>query len=141
MLRQLRELTIGKTIKYKLCALSTPMFKALKVSDRLFLVCLLRLEKTEELGSSARCILLERLGRKLEKVFPQKELGKLQDQLFVLGGASSALLVSSESLDNTAEIKETINETLNSLSEAARKLNSACMQVPQKHSSLLDFVS
>jgi hypothetical protein len=86
-------------------------------------ICLLRLEKRQGASSSRRALLDE-----LENIIPnflaRKRLGNVQGHFVLLGGASAAILVSTKSLDNTAEIKEAIHNAVNSLLPMnERKLN------------------
>lgn len=77
-------------------------------------ICLLRLEKRQGASSSRRA-LLDEWERIIPDILAKKGLGTVQGHFALLGGASAAILVSTKSLDNTAEIKETIHDAVNSL--------------------------
>lgn len=91
------------------------MLSRLKISNKVTIICLLRLEKRQGTSSSFRANLIRKLNEELPKTLLKENLGKLEDQFFVLGGASTAMLISGLSLNETAQVKETIINTLNSL--------------------------
>jgi len=101
----------------------------LQISDKITVVCLLRIEKTGKLGISVRLNLLANLELELRRRF-SKSADKLLFQFPTLGGGSAALAISTDSLDRTAEIKETINTALNSVLGGQNYLDSEVLAFP-----------
>src|SRR4030042_5351237 len=106
------------------------MFESRKISSELMVICLLRIEKTPKSSASGRREVLQRLGSELKEVLPKKKLGQLEEQFLVLGGASSALLISSSSLNKIAEIKRTIHTSINSVIEESKEIDSDLFVFP-----------
>jgi hypothetical protein len=90
------------------------MPEQLAIADKVTFICLLRLERKTELNATSRSRLLERLPEEIRKNLPPRQ-GKLEEMFSSLGGASGVLLISSQSLENIAEIRETINEIVNTV--------------------------